>query len=349
MVSTGLAATARASSERDDAAALAVDDLEVVIAATGRRVHAVQGVSFAVAPGGTRILLGESGCGKSATLRAVMRLFGRDTVIRGRVRLDGHDLLTLPDRDMRSVRGRDVALVPQDPNAALDPLRRVGGQLAEQLRAHQPDMGRRQASRRAEELLHMVRLPDPRSAARAFPHELSGGMRQRVAIALAVSCSPKVLLADEPTTALDVTVQAQILELLAGLQQTMQMALLLVTHDVGVVRELGGSISVMYAGRVVEDGAVADVLDRPAHPYLAGLLASQPGPGVARGGLIPIAGQPPSLEESALVRGCAFHERCASAREQCTRAQPPLVAVRPGHDAACPVWNPPQGGEAVQP
>jgi oligopeptide/dipeptide ABC transporter ATP-binding protein len=309
----------------------------------------VQGVSFAVPQGGTRILLGESGCGKSATLRAVMRLFGRDTVIRGRVRLDGRDLLSLPDHDMRAVRGRDVALVPQDPNAALDPLRRVGAQLAEQLRAHLPDMGRREAGRRAEELLHMVRMPDPRSAARAFPHELSGGMRQRVAIALAVSCSPKVLLADEPTTALDVTVQAQILELLTGLQQTLRMALLLVTHDVGVVRELGGSISVMYAGRVVEGGAVADVLDRPAHPYLAGLLASQPGPGVARGGLIPIAGQPPSLEESALVRGCAFHDRCRFALESCAVVQPSLVAVGAGHFAACPVWNPPSGDGAPRP
>jgi oligopeptide/dipeptide ABC transporter ATP-binding protein len=322
---------------------LSVAGLTTTFVGRGGPVPAVRGVDFQVRAGETFVLLGESGSGKSVTARSILRLHGSRARVTGRVRLGERELLDLEPGQMRDIRGRELALVPQDPNGSLDPLRRVGSQLAEVLRVHGAVGNRSAAKARALELLGLVGIPDPPRVARSHPHELSGGMRQRVVIAIAVSCGPRVLIADEPTTALDVTVQAQILRLFADLQRQLKMALLLVTHDVGVTREIADSVGVMYAGRLVEHGPAAEVLGRPRHPYTEALLAALPTPATPRGALKAIAGAPPLAGTH--FDGCAFTQRCGYAVESCRSALPPLVPVGAGHLAACPVRN--RVGEAV--
>ncbi len=317
------------------APALEVKDLTTTFGSKDRAVRAVAGVSFTLAKGSTLVLLGESGSGKSVTARSIMRLYSRNAAIAGSVKLDGEELTTLSESAMRQYRGGRIALVPQDPTGALDPLRSIGSQLVEVLRAHGMERDRKSAQARALELLALVGIPDPRRVARSRPHQLSGGMRQRAVIAIAVSCEPEVLIADEPTTALDVTVQAQVLELCLDLQRSLGTALILVTHDVGVAEEIGGSVGVMYAGRLVETGPVDAVLAAPRHPYTQGLLDSLPTPGVPRGQLPVIAGRPPLTGEQ--FPGCPFAPRCPQVRDSCLTARPPLLDIAPQRRSACPV------------
>jgi len=238
---------------------------------------------------------------------------------------------------MRQLRGARIGMVPQDPTGALDPLRSIGSQLVEVLTAHRRVTSRAEGRARATELLGRVGIADPARIFRSRPHQLSGGMRQRAVIAIAIACEPDVLIADEPTTALDVTVQAAVLELFRELQRTYGMSLLMVTHDVGVAEELGGTVGVMYAGRLVEKGPVREVLRDPRHPYMCGLLGSLPVPGVARGQLQVIPGRPPLTGET--NEGCPFAARCSTAVPSCSTVHPPLVEVAAGRYAACPVVN----------
>jgi oligopeptide/dipeptide ABC transporter ATP-binding protein len=298
-------------------------------------IDAVRGVTFKLLRSRTMVLLGESGSGKSVTARSIMRLYGASAELAGSVRLGPTELLTLDDRAMGDIRGRRIALVPQDPTGALDPLRRIGSQIAEVLRRHRVVRTKTEARTRAEELLRLVGIADPSRVARSFPHELSGGMRQRAVIAIAVSCDPEVLIADEPTTALDVTVQAQILELFGELQRRLGMALLLVTHDVGVAEQVADEVGVMYAGRLVEHGPADQVLTRPSHPYTAALLESLPLPGIERGSLRPVRGQPPLVGEH--ISGCPFAPRCSKVIDACRKEEPALSLRGDGRLVACEV------------
>ena len=295
-------------------------------------VHAVNGVSFAVERGQTVAIVGESGSGKSVTCLSLLRLLPRNARVSGSVRLEGQELLTLSETDIRRIRGRGIGLVYQDPMAALNPVRTIGAQVAEPLRLHL-GLSRRAAAERAAELLGTVGIPSPRQQLKAYPHEFSGGMRQRVVIAMAIACEPKVLLADEPTTALDVSVQAQILELLKNLTTELGISLVLVSHDLSVVAGLADDVLVMYGGFLAEQGDALEIFERPAHPYTAGLLASipdtAPDPDAE---LIGIAGQPPDMRE--VPPGCVFAPRCGVAFDQCGQ-RPPLEPRGPAHRAAC--------------
>jgi oligopeptide/dipeptide ABC transporter ATP-binding protein len=316
-------------------AALQVTDLQTTFRSARGDIEALRGVSFSLPVGGTMVLLGESGSGKSVTARSIMRLYSKSAQLSGSVRLGDRELLTLPESQMRLVRGRSIGLVPQDPTGALDPLRSIGSQLVEMLRVSGTVTARREAKQRALDLLALVGIPDPKRVARSRPHQLSGGMRQRAVIAIAVSSEPAVLIADEPTTALDVTVQAQVLELFTDLQRRLGTAMILVTHDVGVAEEIGGTIGVMYAGRLVETGPAAQVLANPHHPYTAGLMASLPTPGIERGKLPVIAGRPPLTGE--YQPGCAFAPRCPLVQEACRLSRPSLIPVGRQRLAACPI------------
>jgi oligopeptide/dipeptide ABC transporter ATP-binding protein len=317
---------------------LCVENLSTTFAVNGSEVRAVRSVSFELRAGETMVLLGESGSGKSVTARSIMRLHGPRARIEGSIMLAGVDVLAASDDQMRALRGSTVAMVPQDPTGALDPLRRIGKQLVEVMLLHRIVDTKPQARDRAVDLLRQVGIPDPHRVFRSFPHELSGGMRQRVAIAIAISCDPALIVADEPTTALDVTVQAQVLELFAELQQRLGTALLMVTHDVGVAADIADRIAVMYAGSIVESGPGRDVLDAPRHPYTRALLAAVPNPETLRGALKVIAGSPPTAGEP--FAGCAFAGRCDYATAECNFGAPSLVTVASGRKAACPVLNP---------
>jgi peptide/nickel transport system ATP-binding protein len=296
-------------------------------------------VSFSISPGGTLGVVGESGCGKSLTALSVMRLVPDPPVrvVGGQIRFQGEDLLALPEARMRRVRGRHVSMVFQEPMTSLNPVYTVGEQIAEGVRLHQ-GLSRAAAREHSVEMLRRVGIPAPEQRVDSYPHQLSGGMRQRVMIAMALACGPELLIADEPTTALDVTIQAQILELLKRLQTERRMAVMLITHDLGVVAESCDAVVVMYAGRVVERAPVKALFRQPAHPYTAGLLRSIPalqeaGRAGERPRLKTIPGMVPSLRR--LPGGCRFRDRCDRALDLCARVEPVLELKRDGQEAAC--------------
>jgi oligopeptide transport system ATP-binding protein len=316
---------------------LEVDRLAVDIRTPSGTVRAVREVSFSVRSGETLALLGESGCGKSMTAQAIVGLLDPVAhVAGGAVRLDGTDILTLSPAQRRRLAGPGLAIVFQDALTALNPVQTVGAQLAEPFRIHER-LSRREARKRAVELMERVGIPEAGARVSAYPHQFSGGMRQRLLIALAMALHPKVLLADEPTTALDVTVQAQIMELLRELRTEQQTALILITHDLAVVAEQADHVAVMYAGNIVETGRVADVFARPRHPYTRGLLDSVPAE-VARGATLnSIPGSPPDLHS--VPSGCAFRARCPMAGDVCAEERPVLVEAGPGRLSACHHWK----------
>ena len=313
---------------------LEIEGVRTVFRTHGGDVAAVDGVSLAVARGRTLGIVGESGCGKSMLSLSVMRLVPQPgTVAAGQVRLDGQDLLTLSDAAMRQVRGRRIAMIFQEPMTSLNPVFTVGSQIIEAMRAHEKGASHAELRRRAIAALEKVRIPSAERRLDEYPHQMSGGMRQRVMIAMALACSPDVLIADEPTTALDVTVQAQILDLLRDLQKQTGMAIILITHDLGVVAEMADEVAVMYAGRVVEKAATAAIFDDPQHPYTLGLLGSIPRVEETRDRLLAIEGAvPPPFQ---LPKGCRFHPRCVFATGPCQVDVPPLRQVAAGHEAAC--------------
>ena len=311
---------------------LQIRDLRTSFATSEGIVGAVDGVSFTVRRGEAFGLVGESGCGKSATCRSIIRLLPAHARTAGEVRFAGRNLLEASDAEMRRVRGGEISMIFQDPMSALNPVLRVGDQVAEAVQAHRGG-SHRAASARALELLRLVGIPAAERRLREYPHQFSGGMRQRVLIAIALAGEPKILLADEPTTALDVTIQDQILKLIVRLQRELGMSVILVSHDLGVIAQVCQRVAVMYAGQIIEEGEVGTVLRSPRHPYTMGLLASLPGLEARQRYLRPIAEAPPSL--LAPPPGCRFHPRCAYAVDQCRSWTPELLAVGPGHGAAC--------------
>jgi len=314
---------------------LEVAALDVRLPTEDDEVHAVRGIDFAVEPGEVLAIVGESGCGKSITSLTILGLLPRTARVSGSVRFRGRELLGLPDREMRHVRGRSIAMVFQDTMTSLNPVYRIGSQLIETLRAHDPSISAVEAQRRSLELLEAVGISSARRRLDQFPHELSGGMRQRVVIAIAMANRPDVIIADEPTTALDVTVQAQVLELLKLAHIMTGSAMVLITHDLGVVAGIADRVLVMYAGRAVEVGTVDDIFYRPRMPYTVGLLGSVPRLNDGAGGrLTPIHGRPPSALE--LPPGCPFHPRCPLRRDICVTTEPQLLPIdTPGHASAC--------------
>jgi len=324
---------------------LEVEGLKTVFFTRQGLLRAVDDVSFALDRGETLAVVGESGCGKSMTALSLMRLIpdppGR--IVGGRVRLDGRDLLVLDEAAMRDVRGNEISMIFQEPMTSLNPVLTIGRQISEALRLYQ-DLSNSAAMAKAVEMLRLVRIPEPQQRSQEYPHQLSGGMRQRAMIAMALACNPKVLIADEPTTALDVTIQAQILELMLTLQQELGTAIILITHDLGVVAETARRVIVMYAGRKVEEAEVEALFEAPLHPYTQALLQSIPrlssiaGDARARR-LKEIPGMVPPLAD--LPAGCAFAPRCPRADAQCRSRQPAYEEKRPGHWAAC--WHAPAG------
>ena len=312
---------------------LEVEDLHVEFRARGSAVKAVNGLSYTLEEGETLAILGESGSGKSVAAQAVMGILDTPParITGGSVRFRGTELLGMPEKKRRAYRGAQIAMIFQDALSSLNPVHRVGDQIAEMLIVHR-GTSRREARRRAVELMDRVRIPSAADRVNDFPHQFSGGMRQRVMIAMALALEPDVLIADEPTTALDVTVQAQIMKLLSELQDEMAMGLILITHDLGVVADVADRIALMYAGRVVEEADVEDLYARPAHPYAEGLLLSVPRIDVRDRELTPIKGAPPNL--AAIPAGCPFHPRCPRARDRCSTEVPELRLVRTGEGAS---------------
>jgi oligopeptide/dipeptide ABC transporter ATP-binding protein len=323
-------------------AVLEIDKLQTYFFTQTGIVKAVDGVSYAVRRGETLGVVGESGCGKSVTALSIMRLVANPPgrIVGGAIRLDGEDLLSLGETEMENVRGNDISMIFQEPMTSLNPLYTVGRQIAEAVATHQ-NLSRKDAFDKAIEMLRRVSIPEAERRAHAFPHQMSGGMRQRVMIAMALSCNPKVLIADEPTTALDVTIQAQILDLMRKLQDDFGTAIILITHDMGVVAENADRVVVMYAGKKVEEAASNVLFDQPGHPYTKGLLGSIPHlddaarAGAARRRLNEIKGLVPSLAR--LPQGCSFAPRCSFASDQCRNVEPTLEEHRPDHFIAC--WH----------
>jgi peptide/nickel transport system ATP-binding protein len=309
-------------------------ELNVTFSGGRRPVQAVSGVSLEVQRGEVVALIGESGSGKSVTMRTLLRLHPpRRTRIGGQVRVAGRDVLAMSQAELADFRGKVASMIFQEPLLALDPVYSVGAQIVESIRRHEP-VSAAEAHQRALALFERVRIPSPERRLQAYPHEMSGGMRQRAMIALALACRPQLLLADEPTTALDATVQIQILLLLRELQRDLGLSVLFVTHDIGAAVEVADRIAVMYAGRIVEEGTARELIRSPRHPYTIALLKSRAHGAMARGSrLETIGGAPPDL--SALPPGCAFAERCTLATDACRAAQPPAVELAPGHRARC--------------
>jgi peptide/nickel transport system ATP-binding protein len=318
---------------------LAVENLRVAFAGDdGRETLAVDGVDFALERGRTLGLVGESGSGKSVTSLAVMGLLPKNARVTGAVQLDGVDLMGLPDRRLRDIRGDRMAMIFQEPMTSLNPSYTIGDQIAEAVLRHRA-VSRREARLRAVEMLRRVRIPSPESRADDYPHRLSGGMRQRAMIAMALACDPELLIADEPTTALDVTIQAQILELMRQLKAETGTAIILITHDLGVVAEVAEDAAVMYAGQIVERAAVTVLFAEPQHPYTIGLLGALPRLDRRRERLATIEGAVPNMTVPS--PGCRFAPRCPFADERCRTVPPPVVTVAPGHVSRC--WKAPLG------
>ena len=309
-------------------------DLQVQFFAPKKLIRAVNGVNLTVGQGEVVALIGESGSGKSVTLRSIMRLHSeRSTRISGGLEVDGKDVLKMSQRELAALRGDTVAMIFQEPLLALDPVYTVGAQIIEAIRRHKK-VSKVEAHKQALSLFEKVRIPSPERRLDAYPHEMSGGMRQRAMIALALSCSPKVLLADEPTTALDATVQIQILLLLRDLQKELGLSIVFVTHDIGAAAEVADRIAVMYAGKIIEQGPAAELLTRPRHPYTLSLLKSRSHGAMQKGQrLETIGGAPPDL--SNLPAGCAFAERCKYAVAECSSVQPRDETLSPGHVVSC--------------
>ncbi len=301
-------------------------------------VRAVEDVSFEIFQGEILSLVGESGCGKSVTGLSLLRLIPipPGQIVRGEILLEGRDLLRLTEKEMERVRGNEISMIFQEPMTSLNPVFTIGSQIMETLQLHQ-HLDKKEARRKAIEMLHRVRIPSPENRIDSYPHQLSGGMRQRAMIAMALSCQPKLLIADEPTTALDVTIQAQVLRLLKEIQQEMGMAVLLITHDLGVVSEIADRVAVMYAGRIVETGPLEALFGNMRHPYTRGLLESIPQLEEKKERLNAIPGHVPN--PLALPSGCKFHPRCYLAIEECSQEEPPLFQVNGNHFSRCIRWR----------
>ncbi len=315
---------------------LEVDNLKTHFFTRDGVVRAVDGVSFTVNAGETLAVVGESGCGKSVTALSILRLIASPPgkVVAGEIRFQGRDLLQLSEAEMRGIRGNDISMIFQEPMTSLNPVLTVSRQIAEALTLHR-GLSRRDAHARAIEMLKLVHIAEPERRVTEYPHQLSGGMRQRVMIAMALACNPKLLIADEPTTALDVTIQAQILDLMRELKDKTGAAIVLITHDLGVVADMAQRVVVMYAGRIVEQARVAAIYAHPRHPYTAGLLASIPRLADEDDNkrLTEIPGMVPSLKEA--IAGCVFAPRCGYATQRCRHEYPPLEEKSPGHSVAC--------------
>ena len=321
---------------------LEVDDLHVEFRTRSGTVHAVNGVSYSLAAGETLAILGESGSGKSVSAQAIMGILETPPAVitGGGIWFQGENMLEMAAEDQRKIRGPGISMIFQDALSSLNPVYSVGFQIGEMFRAHR-GLSKKEARKRAIELMDRVRIPAAARRVDDYPHQFSGGMRQRVMIAMAIALDPRILIADEPTTALDVTVQAQVMDLLKDLQGETGMGLILITHDLGVVNEVADNVAVMYAGEIVERGTVDDVFTRPSHPYTDGLMSSVPQVEAKGGRLQPIVGQPPNL--AAIPSGCPFHPRCSRRRlgaeaapgRECSTDVPPLRLVVPGREAAC--------------
>jgi oligopeptide/dipeptide ABC transporter ATP-binding protein len=317
---------------------LEVENLHVEFRTREGVARAVNGASYRLMPGESLAVLGESGSGKSVTAQAIMGILDSPPgfVTEGAVRFQGVDLLKVPEDQRRAIRGRHIAMIFQDALSALNPVFTVGYQIAEMFRVHD-GASRKDSMAKAVELMERVRIPGAKARVRDFPHQFSGGMRQRIMIAMAIALNPDVLIADEPTTALDVTVQAQIMELLAELQRESNMGLILITHDLGVVADVADKIAVMYAGRIVEQAPVYDIYSNPAHPYTKALLQSIPRVDLKGQELFSIKGLPPNLLR--IPPGCEFNPRCIYARDRCREDRPPLYDVAPQRTSACHYWE----------
>jgi oligopeptide/dipeptide ABC transporter ATP-binding protein len=316
-------------------ALLEIEGLKTQFFTSAGTVRAVDGVNYNVEAGETVAVVGESGCGKSVTALSIMRLVADPPgkIVEGEIRFNGTDLLSLSEEEMRQIRGRDIGMVFQEPMTSLNPVLSVGRQLTETLETHF-GMSRENADKRAVELLGLVGIAEPERRLAQYPHHFSGGMRQRVMIAMALACDPKLIIADEPTTALDVTIQAQILELMKNLTREMGVAMIIITHNLGVVARYADRVNVMYAGKIVESGTAKEIYHNPRHPYTLALLKSVPRLDLPRGAkLDPVDGQPPDLAR--LDDGCPFRPRCRFAQDGCANDVPPLAEVREKHWSAC--------------
>ena len=316
-------------------AVLKVENLQTQFFTSGGTVKAVDGISYEVAPGETVAIVGESGSGKSVGAMSILRLipWPPGKIVGGNIDFDGQNLLELTDDEIRNIRGRDIGMIFQEPMTSLNPVLSIGRQLIETLE-HHLKMPTDKAMDRARELLGLVGISEPDRRLKQYPHHLSGGMRQRVMIAMALACEPKLIIADEPTTALDVTIQAQILELMKKLTRELGVAMIIITHNLGVVARYADRVNVMYAGRIVESGPAREIYNNPRHPYTLALLRSVPRMDLPRGmKLEPVDGQPPDLTK--LDGGCSFRPRCRFAQASCADAQPPLELVSPEHTSAC--------------
>ena len=315
---------------------LSVENLTTEFRISGQWHPAIRDLSFSVQPNETLAIVGESGCGKSITALSIMQLINKSQgrIAKGRIVFDGRDLTTCSEREMEAIRGDDLAMIFQEPMTSLNPVMSIGFQIAEAVRYHRP-VSRREARARALELLDLVKIPSAAKRYDDYPHQFSGGMRQRVMIAMALACEPKLLLADEPTTALDVTIQVQILALLADLKATKKMGMVFITHNLGVVASIADRVAVMYGGRIIEEADVQSLFDHPTHPYTEALLKSMPRVDQPRSELHPIAGQVPPITVE--MPGCRYADRCALREPRCDVSSPPLTPVpgAPGHRVRC--------------